>query len=94
MRRIVWTAQAVENLDAIVSYIEAFNPAAAARMAERLVALADSLADFSERGRDVGGGKREMTIVPPYLLRYRVEPDRVIILRIRHGAREPDERDS
>ena len=34
-----------------------------------------------------------MTTVRPYVLRYRVEADRVIILRIRHGARqEEDER--
>ena len=57
---------------------------------ERLIALADSLAEFSERGREAGDGRREMTIVPPYILRYRVEKDRVVILRIRHGAREED----
>jgi plasmid stabilization system protein ParE len=32
-----------------------------------------------------------MTIVPPFVLRYRVEQERVLILRIRHGAREPDD---
>ena len=90
MRRIVWTAEAVDNLDAIVEYIEAFYPPAAERMAQRLIALADSLAEFSERGREAGDGRREMTIVPPYILRYRVEKDRVVILRIRHGAREED----
>ena len=86
--RIVWTAEAVDNLDAIVSYIELFNPSAARRMAERLIALADSLADFPDRGRDAGEGRRELTVVPPYILRYRVEPERVVILRVRHGARE------
>ena len=29
---------------------------------------------------------REMTTVWPYILRYRVEAERVIILRVRHGA--------
>ena len=91
MRRIVWTVEAVDNLDAIVEYIEAFHAPAAARMAERLIDLADSLAEFPDRGRDAGEGRREMTIVPPYILRYRVEEDRVIILRIRHGAREETE---
>jgi addiction module RelE/StbE family toxin len=90
VRRVVWTAEAVENLEAIATYIEAFNPVAAVRVVQRLVALAKSLAEFSERGRDAGGGRREMTIVPPYVLRYRVDGDRVFILRIRHGARDPD----
>ncbi len=62
----MWTAEAADNLDAIVSYIELFNPSAASRMAERLIALADSLAEFPERGRDAGEGRRELTVVPPY----------------------------
>ncbi len=90
MRRIEWTDDAVANLDAIADYISAFNPAAAQRLAARLIALADSLADFPERGRDAGEGRRELTIVWPYVLRYRVEAERVIILRIRHGARDTE----
>ncbi len=89
--RIVWTAEAADNLEAIVSYIELFNPSAARRMAERLIALADSLAEFPERGRDAGKERRELTVVPPYILRYRVEKERVVILRVRHGARAETE---
>jgi toxin ParE1/3/4 len=32
-----------------------------------------------------------MTTVWPYILRYRVEGDRVIILRVRHGARDEED---
>lgn len=46
--------------------------------AGRLIEVADGLAEFSERGRDVGDGRREMTTVWPYVLRYRVEDNRVI----------------
>lgn len=88
LRRIVWTDEAVAHLEAIIAYISAFNPAAAVRLGERLIAVADSLAEFSERGRDVGDGRREMTTVWPYVLRYRVEGDRVVILRVWHGARD------
>ena len=55
--------EAVSNLDAIVAYISEFNPAAAERLAERLIELGDSLAQFPKRGRDAGDGRREMTIV-------------------------------
>lgn len=89
--RIVWTDDAVSNLEAIFTYIEAFNPAAARRLAERLRAQADRLAFFPHRGRDAGEGRREMTTIWPYILRYRVEEDRVIILRIRHGAQAEEE---
>ncbi|WP_010218747.1 type II toxin-antitoxin system RelE/ParE family toxin [Sphingomonas sp. PAMC 26621] len=90
MRAIVWTDEAVAHVEAIVAYIAAFNPAAARTLGERLITVADSLAEFSERGRDAGGGMREMTSVWPYVLRYRVEAERVIILRVRHGARDEE----
>lgn len=88
MRDIVWTDEAIAHLEAIVAYIAAFNPAAADRLGGRLLEAADSLAEFSDRGREAMCGTREMTIVWPYVLRYRVEAERVVILRIRHGARD------
>lgn len=87
MRDIVWTDEAIAHLEAIVAYITAFNPAAADRLGRRLIEAANSLAEFSDRGREAPGGLREMTIIWPYVLRYRVETEQVIILRIRHGAR-------
>ena len=89
--RIVWTDDAVANLEAIFTYVSAFNPAAAGALANRLIAVADSMATFPHRGRDVGGGRREMTTVWPYILRYRVDGDTLIILRVRHGARDEEE---
>jgi toxin ParE1/3/4 len=89
--RIVWTDDAVANLEAIFTYVSAFNPAAADALANRLIAVADSMATFPHRGRDVGGGRREMTTVWPYILRYRVDGDTLIILRVRHGARDEEE---
>ena len=62
-------------------------------MIERLIAVADSLSDFSNRGRDLGDGRREITTVWPYVLRYRVTDDTVVIPRVRHGARNEDEPD-
>jgi addiction module RelE/StbE family toxin len=90
LRKIVWTDEALEQLEAIVTYVSVYDLAAAERLADRLIELADSLAEFSDRGREAGDGRREMTIVWPYILRYRVEGDGVIILRIRHGARQDD----
>ena len=87
MPKIVWTDEAVEHLEAIVTYVSVYDPAAAERLAHRLVELADSLEEFPHRGRDVGEGKREMNLVWPYVLRYRVEGETVFILRIRHGSR-------
>jgi addiction module RelE/StbE family toxin len=87
LRDIVWTEEAISHLEAIVAYIAAFNPAAADRLGGRLIEAANSLAEFSDRSREASGGAREMTIVWPYVMRYRVEAERVVILRVRHGAR-------
>ena len=52
------------------------------------VRLDRGLATFPYRGRVVPGTQlRETTLARPYLIRYRVEPNRVLILRVRHGAR-------
>jgi plasmid stabilization system protein ParE len=90
LAKIVWTEEAVEHLEAIVTYVSVYDSAAAERLARRLVELADSLSEFPNRGRDAGQGKREMTIVWPYVLRYRVDGESVFILRVRHGARDEE----
>ena len=68
----------------------AFNPDAARHLAQRLITVAESLTEFPERGRDAGGGMREIPTVRPYIIRYRVENGAVFILRIRHSARDAD----
>ena len=89
MRRVVWSIEALANLGRIVSYIEDFNPPAAQRLAERIKRSAMSLADQPDRGRAVSARLRELTIMSPYIIRYRVEAEAVVIVRIRHGARRP-----
>ena len=89
MRRVIWTDEAVANLDNIAGYIQDFSPLAAQRLAARLKNAADSLAAQSDRGRAVGKGYRELVVIYPYLIRYKVDGDVVRIMRIRHGARRP-----
>lgn len=50
----------------------------------------DSLDQFPGRGRLVPHDRRELVALPNYLIRYRVEDDRVTILEVRHSAREPE----
>ena len=45
------TDEAVANLDMIINYVAQFNLTAAVRLAERLIATADRLSEFSDRGR-------------------------------------------
>lgn len=89
MAEVVWLKEAIEQLDLIVAYIELFDPVAAERIGDRLFALGGSLSEFPNRGRPADSGIREMTIVPPYILRYEVVGDVVFIRGVRHGARRP-----
>ena len=84
----IWTARAIHELETIKAYIAEVNPLAAQRLTLRLVAAADGLADYPDRFR-ASGRTRELVVVRPYVIRYRVTADRVIILRVRHGARRP-----
>ncbi len=83
-RPIFWTARAARELDAIGRYLEAINPLAAQRLTLKLRSAAESLASYPDRYR-ADGRDRELVTV----LRYRVEAERVLILRVRHGARRP-----
>jgi addiction module RelE/StbE family toxin len=90
VRRVVWTDQALADLEEISLYIADFNPAAAARFFIRLRSAADSLAEFAERGRTSIHGTRELTLVRPYLIRYQIRGDRIEVVTIRHAARRPE----
>lgn len=88
--RVVWTKTALRGVWRAYDYIYEFNPPAAGRMAGALITAGDSLATFPHRGRLVPGtGMRELVGVSPYIMRYRVERDEVVILRVRHSARRP-----
>jgi toxin ParE1/3/4 len=55
------------------------------RVVARLATAALQISKFPYTGQLTRNGNRRL-VVEPYLMRYRVEEDRVIILRIRHGA--------
>jgi len=87
---ISWSPRSRRDLAGIHAYIYQFAPLAAQRFTARLVATVESLADHPNRGRPVGSGVRELAIVRPYLVRYRVTGRGVEVLRIRHGAQRPN----
>jgi addiction module RelE/StbE family toxin len=88
--RVVWTRTALRGVWRAYDYISDFNPPAAIRMAEALLEAGDSLTNFPHRGRLVRGTAiRELITVSPYIIRYRITGDVVVILRVRHSARRP-----
>jgi toxin ParE1/3/4 len=89
VRRVVWTEAARRDIERIRRYVAEHRPLAAIRLAQRLFESGDNLANDSERGRAIVRGRRELTVVHPYLIQHRVKGDTVVILEVRHGARRP-----
>jgi plasmid stabilization system protein ParE len=87
MRRVIWTARARDDLQRLQAYIAIFKPIAAERLANRLINAAESLVDLPERGGELGSGTRVIAAIRPYLIRYRITGDLVVILSVRHAAR-------
>ena len=89
MTEVVWSDEAFDQLDEIIAYIEQFDSIAAADMGVRLRALADSLHTSPNRGRPASNDARELVTVRPYIMRYSVHGDRVLIRNVRHSRRRP-----
>ncbi|WP_431859360.1 type II toxin-antitoxin system RelE/ParE family toxin [Azospirillum sp.] len=86
---MIWAPAALRDINLIYTYVMAFNPGAAMHLAERLLSTGESLGELPERGRPIGRGRRELLIVWPYIIRYRIDGDEVRIMRVRHGRRMP-----
>ncbi|HZZ32832.1 MAG TPA: type II toxin-antitoxin system RelE/ParE family toxin [Phenylobacterium sp.] len=87
---IIWSARSERDLAGIRVYIGRFAPLAAQRFALRLVGTVESLAAHPKRGRVVRGEVRELVVVAPDIVRYRITAQAVEVIRIRHGAQRPD----
>jgi len=87
--QVVWTFQALCDLEDIRTWVAQDRPRAAMRLNDRLRSAAKSLDRQPDRGRPISGGRRELSHVRPYLIRYQAESDRVLILEVRHNARWP-----
>lgn len=87
--RIEWSAHAVADLKTISEYIEQDrNLSTANRITRTIYDAAQSLLVMPNRGR-LGRveGTRELLVSPlPYIVIYKVLPERVLVLNIVHGA--------
>ena len=94
MRRVVWSKDAIDDLDGIIAYIAERNPTAARRVIDRIEQAGLRLGEIAtgRPGRVSGTYER---VVPglPYILAYAIQPlpageELIVILRAIHGARD------
>ena len=86
--KLVWSAFARVDREAIFDYIAAQNPLAAIAVDERIQSATERLIQFPESGRPGRvEGTRELVIVrTPYIAAYLIAGKSVRILRVLHGA--------
>jgi len=87
--RLLWTDRALERVEETARYIALDDSEAALRWVEELFESVGRLAAFPESGRLVpeleGRGVREL-IFGAYRVFYRLRPDVVLVLTVRHAS--------
>jgi toxin ParE1/3/4 len=89
-RILVWSPEAIEDLEAVAAYIERDSPWYARAVVSKVVESAESIADFPELGRvvpEIGRYEIRERFVYSYRIIYRIEDDRILIAAVIHGSR-------
>ncbi|MEI6805686.1 MAG: type II toxin-antitoxin system RelE/ParE family toxin [Myxococcaceae bacterium] len=88
--KIVWAKPARDDMVALREFIRIENPSAAARVAERIMAIVELISKNPGIGRAGRVSQtREMFVTQtPFLIAYSVFEQRLVILRVLHGVRK------
>lgn len=95
-RKIVWDKEAVSSLKEIYSYIKTESPQAAQKVKSDIFSTIKSIpsnpemfaADNLKYNND---GSYRAFFIYSYRVAYRITEEQILILRIRHASREPEE---
>lgn len=88
MLPIRWRASAVDDLDAIIDYVAAHNPAAAELLRDRIETSVLPLSEHPYLFRPGRvPGTRELVAHPNYIVVYRVLADQIEVVTVVHTAR-------
>lgn len=87
--KVVWTALAIGDLDAIRRYVEVDDPRAAARVSRSILRATEQLGvtPFVGRAGRVINTRELVLVNQPYVVPYRVTAGVVEILRVLHTSR-------
>jgi toxin ParE1/3/4 len=89
-RQLVWSPEAVEDIESIATYIERDSPWYAKAVVSRIVAMAESVPEYPDLGRmvpEVGNTAIRERLVYSYRVIYRIESERILMVAVIHGRR-------
>lgn len=89
--RVRFTPRALAELDGVLDYIAARSPQGAARVRDRVRAALAALAEQPGTGARTSNPRlRRLVLRPyPYLLFYEAREAEVVVIGLRHAARDP-----
>ncbi len=90
MKRVIWTRQALEDVEAIRLYVARDSDRYATLLVERLVMAVERAGRFPESGRvvpEVGDPTLREIVHGSYRILYRLTREAIEIVTVHHGAR-------
>lgn len=96
MARLIWTAKALEDYEALLAYIAANAPLAARRFGEKLLAKVELLESHPNLGSWIAEDDRRTyreVLQGNYRVIYRVTDETVYLVAVHHAARLLDTTD-
>jgi plasmid stabilization system protein ParE len=90
MAEVIWSPEAIQDLEDIAAFIARDSEYHAAMFVQRLIDATDRLGQFPESGRmipEVGAEKYREIIEGAYRIMYSIHGDAVRIDAVLHGAR-------
>jgi len=91
--RVIWTREAVEDVEAIKAYVARDSVRYASLLVEQIVAAVGRLESFPESGRvvpEVGDESLREVIHGAYRIVCRIQAESVQVVTVHHAARLPD----
>jgi len=92
---LIWTQEALDDIDAIAEFIARDSPTHARQVVERLFELGDAIVDQPRAGRvvpELGNADIRERFLYSYRLIYEMSNDLISILAVIHGKRLLEER--
>ena len=91
MSRLIWSVEAVDDLEAIVAFIGRDSAVRASFVARRIIGCAERLAEFPELGAVIlesPDHRYRHLLYSPFRIIYRVSDETVYLVAVIHGARD------
>ena len=90
-RALVWSPEAIEDIEAIAAYIERDSPWYARAVVSKLIETAESIPEYLQLGRTVpelGEPSIRERLVHKYRLIYRLEENCAVVAAVIHGRQD------